>query len=268
MDFALLQVGINSYPSATLRGCVNDCENLLRHFDAIKRPPIRRLALYDEAATRQNILDHLQWLLRVPAPLLVFQYSGHGARVRDRNGDEPDKYDSAICPVDFWDTGLILDDELGELYSSVDQSKRLVVLSDSCHSGQSQRAITLKAKALFRMDIPRFIHEDQIPTKAAALARPVAGIKLTTRKAFLETNERAVLISTSKETQTSADAYVDKAWQGAGTASLLWAWKELGINANYWDVARVANTWLKKNSYSQVLRVEGQSETKGRPLFT
>jgi len=268
MDFALLQVGINSYPSAPLRGCLNDCENLLQHFTAINRPPRFRLSLYDADATRQNIIDNLHWLFSSQAPLLIFQYSGHGARVRDRNGDETDKYDSAICPVDFWDTGLILDDELGELYSSVDQSKRLVVISDSCHSGKSQRAITLKAKAMFRMDIPRFIHEDQIPTKAAALARPLAGIKLTTRKAFLETNERAVLISTSKEAQTSADTYVDKQWQGAGTASMLWAWNQLGMGANYWDVARLANSWLKKNGYSQVLRVEGQSENKGRPLFT
>lgn len=267
MDFALLQVGINLYGGGlNLKGCVNDCENLLERFGRINRTPTRRLALYDSDATRANILNGLQWLLGHQAPLLIFQYSGHGARVRDRNGDETDRYDSAICPVDFWDTGLILDDELGELYSSVDQSKRLVALSDSCHSGKSQRAVSMKQ--LFRMRVARFIPEDKISTRAATLTTPFSGYPLTTRKSFLESTDRAVLISTCKETQTSDDAHISGQWQGAGTAALLWAWNQIGIGAPYLHVAQLANSWLKKNGYTQVLRVEGQLDSRTRPLFT
>ena len=269
MDFALLQVGITSYSGGlALRGCVNDCKNLLNQFSRFKGAPTEWLQLIDGDATRTRILDGLQWLISADSPLLIFQYSGHGARVRDRNGDESDKYDSAICPVDFCEEGLILDDELADIYAHTDSSKRLIIFFDSCHSGQSQRGITRQVKAMFRMSIPRFLPESAIDDKTAEKSRPLAGYKLTTRKSFIENNERAILISSSKETQTSADAYIDKMWQGAGTAALLYAWNQLGINANYWDAARVANVWLKKNDYSQVLRVEGGNENKGRPIFT
>lgn len=265
---ALLQVGINSYAEAPLRGCINDCRNLLDRFDKIGLRPVHHLQLFDAQATRLHILDALYWLTRCDAQTLIFQYSGHGTRVRDIDGDENDRYDSAICPIDFFENGPILDDDLAAMYAMVPDDQRLIVLSDSCHSGKSQRSITLKAKALFRRNIPRFVGDDQIPELAVSKARAVTGFRLTTRKSFLANNASCVLISTSKETQTSADAYIEKRWQGAGTAALLWAWHELGPHAAYKIVAQYANKWLKDRGYSQVLRAEGRPENAVRAIFT
>src|SRR5262245_30516405 len=134
MEFALLQVGINSYPFVPLKGCMNDCLNLTRHFTRYGRTTPRIMRLFDTSATRVNILESLRWLVRQDVESLIFQFSGHGTRVRDRSGDETSHYDSAICPVDFLTNGVILDDELAEIYAKVEPGRRLIILSDSCHS--------------------------------------------------------------------------------------------------------------------------------------
>lgn len=268
----MLQVGINAYPLLPLRGCVNDCLNLSTQFTRYGWRTLRLQRLFDENATRAKILENLRWLVRQDAPTLIFQYSGHGSRVYDRSGDETDRYDSAICPVDFLDAGVILDDELAEIYALVPPGQRLIILSDSCHSGKSQRAFLTRWKSkLFRASAPRFLPPDLIPgqmIEARASDEARARDYFHRRKSFLENNERCVLVSTCKSDQTSADAWIGKQWQGAGTAALLWAWARSGQWAAYPTVAERANGWLKEHGYEQVLRVEGKAENVGKPLFT
>jgi hypothetical protein len=113
-----LLVGLNHYPDPAnnLRGCVNDVlqvSSLLQRgflFDA--SADIRLLT--DERATTARIIERLRWLLRGAGPgdTLVFHYSGHGAQVRDRHGDElDDGLDEIICPYDLdWDDPFTDDD--------------------------------------------------------------------------------------------------------------------------------------------------------------
>lgn len=72
---------------------------------------------------------------------LFFYYSGHGASIPDRSGDETDRKDETICPLDG---GLIVDDDLLKLLilplrdlALTNQTKtiKLVTMFDSCHSG-------------------------------------------------------------------------------------------------------------------------------------
>jgi uncharacterized caspase-like protein len=83
-----------------------------------------------------------EWLSQAPenATVLVF-YSGHGSRVKDKNGDEADGYDETIVP---WDYGTkqryIIDDELREWLSAV-KAERVVLIFDSCHSGTMERGV-------------------------------------------------------------------------------------------------------------------------------
>lgn len=277
MDFALLQVGINEYPFVPLKGCVNDCINLSRQFSRFGLT-VSRFGLYDSNATRANILESLRWLVRQDVPTLIFQYSGHGTRVRDRSGDETGPYDSAIVPVDFIHSGVIVDDELAEIYSLVAPDKRLIILSDSCHSGKSQRAFVVRLKSELQRfgmigQVPRFMPPNLIPGQMLDEFRGNNFIDnerqyFTRRKSILLNNERCVLISSCKEDQTSADAWIEKSWQGAGTAALLWAWTRAGQWAAYSTVAQYANGWLKENGYDQVLRVEGKAGNLGKSLFT
>jgi len=58
-------------------------------------------------------------------------YSGHGGQVNDMNGDEKDAIDETWCLYD----AQLIDDELYMLWSEFAEGVRVLVLSDSCHSG-------------------------------------------------------------------------------------------------------------------------------------
>ena len=66
-------------------------------------------------------------------------FSGHGGQVRDTNRDETDGKDETWC---LWD-GQLIDDELYFELSRFAAGVRVLVLSDSCHSGTVTRARTL-----------------------------------------------------------------------------------------------------------------------------
>ena len=63
--------------------------------------------------------------------LTVF-FTGHGANIRDRDGDESDGLDEAMV----FDTGHIVDDELVKILNENSNGKtRILLLTDCCHSG-------------------------------------------------------------------------------------------------------------------------------------
>jgi hypothetical protein len=62
-------------------------------------------------------------------------YSGHGGQVPDTNRDERDRKDETWCLYD----GQLIDDELYLELSRFNAGVRIVVLSDSCHSGSVTR---------------------------------------------------------------------------------------------------------------------------------
>ena len=88
--------------------------------------------------TRQGIEDGIKWLLSdvQPGDTLLFYYSGHGTNVADKTGDESDRQDEALCPLDFEQTGFMLDDWLLQnLTGKVPEGVNLWGFSDSCRSG-------------------------------------------------------------------------------------------------------------------------------------
>ncbi|MCH9739882.1 MAG: caspase family protein [Epsilonproteobacteria bacterium] len=73
----------------------------------------------------------------VSGDILFLSYSGHGGFVPDLSGDEEnDNLDETWCLYD----GQLLDDELYELWAEFEEDVRIVMLSDSCHSGTVAKA--------------------------------------------------------------------------------------------------------------------------------
>lgn len=69
---------------------------------------------------------------------LFLTYSGHGGQVPDKNAEEePDRSDETWV---LYDRQLV-DDELFALWAKFQPGVRILVLSDSCHSGSVLRAI-------------------------------------------------------------------------------------------------------------------------------
>ncbi|KXJ89426.1 metacaspase-1 [Microdochium bolleyi] len=141
-----LLIGINYFGQrGQLRGCINDVRNmsayLVEHFN-YKREDM--VILTDDQQnpmsqpTKQNILRAMHWLVKEARPndSLFFHYSGHGGQTKDLDGDEPDGYDEVIYPVDFRSTGHITDDEMHRIMvRPLQAGVRLTAIFDSCHSG-------------------------------------------------------------------------------------------------------------------------------------
>lgn len=133
-----LCVGINAYPRQPLQGCVRDSQNWAK---ALRRHGFEVRELRDAAATRENLMGGLRTLIRDgrAGDQLVFQFAGHGSQVKDLSGDESDRYDEVIVPVDFDRGRLWIDDDVYELCQDLRRGATLTFLMDCCHSGTNTR---------------------------------------------------------------------------------------------------------------------------------
>ncbi|GGS54758.1 MULTISPECIES: caspase family protein [Streptomyces] len=97
--------------------------------------------LLTKEATSSNVTQALKDAAsRLTAgDMLLLTYAGHGSQVPDKNGDEPDRMDETWV---LYDRQLI-DDELYALFATFAEDVRIVMLSDSCHSGTVARELSL-----------------------------------------------------------------------------------------------------------------------------
>ncbi len=133
-----LCIGINDYPDAPLGGCVADAETWARELAGLGFEVSK---LHDQEASRQAILDGIGDLMAgaVAGDVIVVQYAGHGSQVPDASGDESDAFDEALVPHDYRTGGLVLDDELADLYDRTPAGVNLSLFMDCCHSGTNSR---------------------------------------------------------------------------------------------------------------------------------
>ena len=113
-----------------LGACENDCDVMQ---SIAKGQGFETRVLKSAQATRSAVAEAIRGAageLR-PGDLFLLTYSGHGGTIPDVDGDEEDRVDETWCLYD----GQLLDDELSILWSGFDAGVRLLVVSDSCHSG-------------------------------------------------------------------------------------------------------------------------------------
>lgn len=109
-------------------------------------PPAQITLLVDGQATREAILRALAemaWRVGRDEPA-VFYFSGHGARVFDASGDEPDGWDEGLVPHDSGRSGRpnldLLDDELHAVLRWLSlRGAATTYIYDSCHAGTGAR---------------------------------------------------------------------------------------------------------------------------------
>lgn len=137
-----LLIGINYVGSSCeLRGCHNDVETMRRYLEGKGFSDDVRILMDDgehENPDKANIVSGMQWLVEGAAAgdSLFFHYSGHGASVKDDDGDEADGKDECLCPVDLQTNGLLRDDEVFQyLVGPIPDGVLLTAVLDCCHSG-------------------------------------------------------------------------------------------------------------------------------------
>ena len=84
-------------------------------------------------ATRAKVIAEITTTAAAlqPGDIFLLSFSGHGDQVPDRNREETDIRDEAWVLYD----GLLLDDELFNLWGKFKSGVRILVFSDSCNSG-------------------------------------------------------------------------------------------------------------------------------------
>ena len=133
-------IGIDAYPDPQhrLSGCVNDARNWR---DTLRALGFETTLLVDHQASRAAIAQSLDALVGASraGDVIVFQYAGHGTKVRDLDGDEEDATDEALCPVDFAGGALYIDDDISRALAHLPAGVNLTCFMDCCHSGTNSR---------------------------------------------------------------------------------------------------------------------------------
>jgi metacaspase-1 len=243
-----LLIGINYKNTANeLRGCINDViaiKTVLSSSYGYEEKNI--LLLTDEThikPTAANILEGFKWLISLnPAadfgskytPIaesekasLFLHYSGHGAQVRDTNGDEADGKDETLCPLDFNTAGFITDDVVrAELAVKVPKGSKLTAIVDACHSESSfDLTWTVKTSLLNSYNIAKVGN-------------------------YTPPNGEVILLSGCRDEQTSADIMRNGKGQGALTYAVLSVLEKSKYKITCDKLLEGVRDFIKKNNLS------------------
>jgi hypothetical protein len=235
-----LHIGLNSVDKAAYGGWDGQlvaCENDARSMESLTSSlGYRAQDLITDRATSAAVLRAIEAAAKdlEKGDIFVLTYSGHGGQVPDTNGDEVDGKDETWV---LYDRQLV-DDELHELYTRFKPGVRILVLSDSCHSGTVTRALyeqiaPLEVKAGMRAQstirpkmIPREVANEVYNRNKAEYERIQAKTKGATDKS---PDATVILISGCQDNQLSSDGDVN----GLFTEKLLQVWNRGEFRQDY-----------------------------------
>ena len=219
-----LLIGIDAYRDVSrLVGPVNDAKAMHRFVTGEMgfEPRDVRLLL-DGEATRAAILREIEeWLIAGTSPgdEVFFYFSGHGFQQPDTSGDEPDRFDETLVPVDVavrddrTVSGMITDDEIAALLNRL-PGRSVSVVVDACHSGTSDR-ISVVGEAWRYIKSPRRADGGllDLGTVAAGPAAPAV-----VPETFVSTKDpqlRATALTVWAAVEAHQKALVDEEVRGA-----------------------------------------------------
>jgi hypothetical protein len=248
-----LHIGLNAVSPAAYSGWdgpLSACEFDAHDMAAIAATKnMKSTVLLTKQATRGKALAAMRAAARSlkAGDLFFLTYSGHGGQVPDTNGDEPDAKDETWCLFD----GQLIDDELYLELSRFAPGVRILVLSDSCHSGTvtraypppepppGQRAKLMPDAVAMRVYAEHKPFYDKLQADVARQARktavdPDAALAVVGAAAHATDlvgvfRPAVILISGCQDNQTSMDGEHN----GAFTEKLLKVWDRGNFSGNY-----------------------------------
>lgn len=134
-----LNIGLNKVDTDAYDGDITELETCITDAHAMEEIAFqldytKTKLLLEENATRSAFFKNVEEIRdrMNPGDLFLLTFSGHGSQVVDENGDEPSGYDQTWC---FYD-GQVIDDEIHGLLKTFKKGHRILILSDSCFSGE------------------------------------------------------------------------------------------------------------------------------------
>jgi hypothetical protein len=273
-----LCIGINNYPGThmDLQGCVNDANDWTQ---TLQGRGFAVTTLIDAQATKAAMVAAMTGLIGGAASgdSVVITFSGHGTYQPDTDGDEADGLDEALCPYDIQTNGAaLIDDEIHAIFAARKPGVRLLLISDSCHSGTVTRAAPSEPE----VDAPRprfmpmgnWLPEAQLPR--ARSGKPAAHVAATPSvvSPFVGAMARQqgdLLLSGCKEgpNNFSYDARISGRPNGAFTYYALKTLKGLSASATYGDWHKAIADYLPSSAYPQSPQIVGSAAARMQKIF-
>ena len=220
-----------------LAGCVNDALAMQKIADGLGY--VSTLILDGEATADRIVAEIGQAAFNLDdGGIVLITFSGHGGQMTDVNGDEADGKDETwVC----YDRQMI-DDELYNLWSQFPTGARILVLSDSCHSGtvtRNREYTAVVGSEAFGKHYPR---TRSGPVRFKGIPPEIAAANYEQNKAQYNALQFAsgsrtrdmmkatvILISGCQDNQLSNDGDNN----GLFTGTLLTAWDDGAFSDNY-----------------------------------
>jgi hypothetical protein len=231
-----LHIGLNSVDPGHYGGWdgqLNACE-----FDAKDMATLARgkgytpTTLLTRRATSDAVIGEIETAAAAlrAGDIFFLTYSGHGGQVPDRNGDETEDLQDETWVL--YDREVV-DDELYALWGAFEAGVRILVLSDSCHSGSMTRVME------YNRILPAV---NEVPTGFRAMPPSVAKRTYAAHKKEYDKIQKenpagervgigasVMLISGCQDAQLSGDG----ARNGLFTATLLRTWEKGKFRGGY-----------------------------------
>jgi hypothetical protein len=235
-----LTIGLNSVDpkhyggwSGELNACEADAEDMA---DIAQARKFKAKTLLTKAATRTKVTGEIAKAAKTlkAGDIFMLSYSGHGGQLPDLNRDEPDAQDETWCLYN----GELVDDELYALFGKFKGGVRILVFSDSCHSGTVVKMAYYQGRTMTRgSDVPsqgiryRFMPPDvalRTYRNNRKFYDPILK-KAKMRETKAAVKASVLLISGCQDNQLSADGD----FNGLFTAQLLRVWKNGAFKGDY-----------------------------------
>jgi hypothetical protein len=240
-----LCIGIDSYATMPLQGCVADAQLWARTLEA--RGAHVHKTLLNDSATKQNIVHHIKELGKAvkSGDTAVIQFAGHGTQITDESGDEVSGKDQAWVPYDYQAGELVIDDEIGGLIdNSFSADVQVVLFTDCCHSGSSTRAKRAAQSAARSNQRVRALPLLTVPGYAEkfSTAQKRWSQEITSRST--DSGKREVHYAACQDHQFAYESN----GQGAFTLSATGALNDLSASASYAELAQRVNATFANNA--------------------
>lgn len=257
-----LHIGLNTvdqnhyanYQILDLVACEADADDMAA---IAKKQGFSSTKLKSNEATRNAIITNIRNASNSlsSGDFFLITYSGHGGQVKDINFDEYDNEDETWCLYD----GQLIDDELGNLWADFAQGVRILIISDSCHSGTVAKKIHYNSlrgniSGTMTMGMPNDIRHRAMPSEIARKTyqknkefydKITKNIPKETRP--IKASVR--LISGCQDNQLSSDG----TFNGAFTGALLRVWSDGRYQGDYdkfhYYIQSILPPWQSPNHY-------------------
>lgn len=263
-----LLVGINRYPGAPLRGCVNDSNDIKEflldemwaEYTRLSAQGYQIRVLLNSKATAANMKRGYEWLLKgtQAEDVRFFGYSGHGTGVDDAR--EQDGYSETLCPINFTFEGTesyFTDDFMYEHYSKLPDGANFTMWLDCCHPWDDDRSL----------DFGKNTRSRSLPMPESLAHRTKATRTLGGRS---NTHDSVLVVAGCRADQTSSDALFTvngkNRFNGALTKNLLDSLRALKGQPMEAVMAET-QTRVAAQGFDQVPQIWGSERLKKLPFL-